>query len=75
MGYGGCMIGSCNHRQLAEIMKLDTERYEITLLLALGKPVEEVHVVEMPEDGSIQYYRDKNQVHYVPKRSLEDVLV
>ena len=27
------------------------------------------------DDGSTTYYRDENQVHYVPKRSLEDVLV
>ena len=32
-------------------------------------------VVPVREDGDIRYYRDEEQVHYVPKRSLEDVLL
>ena len=44
-------------------------------MLALGKPREEVVLVPVKEDGSTAYYRDGNQVHYVPKRSLEDILL
>ena len=43
--------------------------------MALGKPKEKVVMVPVREDGDIRYYRDEEQVHYVPKRSLEDVLL
>ena len=42
---------------------------------ALGKPKETVKIVDIPENGSVKYYRDQDQVHYVPKRHLEDVLI
>lgn len=74
-GLGGCMIGSFNRQALAEVLELDTERYAISLVLALGKPKEKVVVVPAGQDGSVKYYRDENQIHYVPKRSLEEILV
>jgi len=74
-GFGGCMIGSINRSRLADVLRLDEERYSIGLVLALGKPKEQVVVVPIGEDGSTAYYRDENQVHYVPKRSLEDIIV
>lgn len=74
MGYGGCMLGSIQRAKLVEALGIDQERYSIELVLALGKPKEEVRTVPVGEDGSTTYYRDENQVHYVPKRRLEDVL-
>lgn len=73
-GYGGCMLGSVQRAKLAETLGIDQERYSIELVLVLGKPKEEVKVVPVGENGDTTYYRDENQVHYVPKRSLEDVL-
>lgn len=75
MGYGGCMLGSVNREQLAKELDIDTERFTIELVLALGKPKEIVKVVPVPENGSVKYYRDEQQVHYVPKRSLEEILL
>lgn len=74
-GYGGCMLGNVRRAGLAEALGIDTERYVIQLVLALGKPREEVKVVPVGETGDVTYYRDENQVHYVPKRALEDVLL
>lgn len=75
MGYGGCMLGNIQRAKLGEVLGIDPERYTIELVLALGKPKEEVRVVPVPADGNMKYYRDENQVHYVPKRSLEEILL
>lgn len=74
MGYGCCMLMSLQRGKLAENLEIDTEKYAIQLVLALGKPKEEVKVVPAGADGNMKYYRDENQVHYVPKRSLDQVL-
>lgn len=74
-GYGGCMIGSAKHPELLEVLGLDPGHYQVGLVLALGKPKEEVVLVEAPKDGPVTYYRDENQVHYVPKRKLEDIIL
>ena len=74
MGYGGCMLMNIKRTELMEIFGLDPEKYAISMVIALGVPVEEVKMVEVKDDD-IKYYRDENQVHYVPKRSLKDVVV
>lgn len=74
-GYGGCMIGNFQRSRLAEILGIDTEKYSLDLVLALGRPKEEVKLIPVKEDGDIRYYRDEHQVHYVPKRSLEEILL
>lgn len=73
-GLGGCMIGALNREKLCEVITL-AEGEEISLVLALGKPVEDVRIVNLPADGSIKYYRDDQGVHYVPKRSLDDLII
>lgn len=74
-GLGGCMLANINRSELAKALGIDTEHYTIDLVLALGKPKESVVLVDMPESGDPRYYRDENQVHYVPKRSLEDLII
>ncbi|MEE1012377.1 MAG: nitroreductase family protein [Acutalibacteraceae bacterium] len=74
-GYGGCMFGSINRSKLADELDIDPERYSIELVIALGKPKETVEIVEVPESGSTAYYRDENGVHYVPKRSLNEIII
>lgn len=73
-GYGGCMLMSVQRTQLAKELQIDLEQYSVELVLALGKPKETVCVVPVGEDGRVTYYRDEKQTHYVPKRSLEEVL-
>ena len=67
--------GAALRDRLAEVFGIDKERYMIQLVLALGKPKEEVKVVPVGEDGKVTYYRGQNQIHYVPKRSLEDLIL
>lgn len=74
-GLGGCIFGNIRRAELSEALGIDPERYSIDLVIAVGKPKETVVITEVGEDGSTAYYRDDNQVHYVPKRSLEELLV
>ncbi|RPH37408.1 MAG: nitroreductase family protein [Desulfobulbaceae bacterium] len=71
-GLGGCMIGALDREKLRAHFSLQPE-LDVSLVLALGKPVEDVRVVDVPKGGSIRYYRDEAGVHYVPKRSLDEL--
>lgn len=71
-GFGGCMIGSINKSKVSRILKL-TENLELLWIVALGKPAEKVVLEDTVDD--IKYWRDEKEVHHVPKRMLEDIIV
>jgi nitroreductase len=73
-GLGGCMIGSIRRQGLREVLEI-APRYEILLVLALGKPKEAVVVETVGTGGDIRYWRDGEGVHHVPKRSLADLII
>ncbi|VAW24514.1 Uncharacterized nitroreductase family protein CT0345 [hydrothermal vent metagenome] len=72
-GYGGCMIASVNKSKVAKILGLP-EHLDILMLIALGRPSEKV-VIDDAIEGDIKYWRDEDDVHHVPKRSLEELIV
>ncbi len=72
-GYGGCMMSSVQREKLAELLGLP-EYLQIILVMALGKPIEQVVVEDVDESGDIKYYRDEQGVHHVPKRSLKELI-
>jgi len=72
-GYGGCIIHSVNRNKLLELLNL-SDQYEILYVLALGKPKETV-VLDEIKDGDFKYWRDENQVHHVPKRGLDEIIL
>lgn len=74
IGLGGCIIANINRKKLAEELNLD-EKYEIALVLALGYPKEKVVIETINESGDIKYWRDENEVHHVPKRSLDELIL
>ena len=71
---GGCMIGNFRPEEVKEKLSLSPE-LEPMLIVAFGKPQEKIVLTDVPESGNTNYYRDENDVHYVPKRSLEDVVI
>ena len=73
-GFSGSMIGSIDRKKLRDVLNIP-DRYEIKLVLALGKAKEEVILEDVGVDGGIEYYRDKNDVHHVPKRKLDEIIV
>ena len=74
MGLGGIMIGNFSPAKLSAALSLPDNIVPM-LILAVGKPDETVVLTEAAPGESLKYYRDDNDVHYVPKRRLEDVLL
>ncbi len=72
-GFGGCIIGSAAPEAVAKELALPAHVIP-KLILGLGVPNETVRLVEA-EEGNVTYYRDENNVHYVPKRPLEEILL
>ncbi len=72
-GLGGCMIGSYVSEAIINHFHFP-ENIVPKLILGLGKP-DECCVTEDAIDGDIGYYRDENNVHHVPKRTLEEILL
>ena len=68
------MIGSIQKEQLRAVLNIP-EQYEILLVLALGKPAEQVVLEDVGSNGSIKYYRDANDIHHVPKRTLDEIIL
>jgi nitroreductase len=70
---GGCIIASVKKEPLAQALQLP-EHLAIIQVIALGKPAEEVVIEEM-ENGDIKYWRSEDQVHHVPKRPLNELII
>lgn len=73
-GLGGCMIGNFTPDDVKETLNL-AENLTPMLIIALGKPAEEIVIKEIDNGESTKYYRDENDIHYVPKRKLKDILI
>jgi len=71
--FGGCIIAAINKPKLSKIIELPNH-LEILLVIALGEPIEKV-IVEKMQDNDYKYWRDENNVHHVPKRSLQDITI
>lgn len=71
--FGGCIIGSVQRLKLRELLNIP-DRYKIIQVLALGKPAEEV-VIDPIVGGDFKYWRDENDVHHVPKRGIDELII
>ena len=74
MGLNGCMIGSFAAGERREKLGLP-EAIKPQLLLALGEGTDRIVMTDVGEDGSTTYYRDAEDTHYVPKRTLEQLIL
>ena len=74
MGLAGCMLGAINRKDLRSVLDIPAH-LKILLVLALGKPKEEIVLEDVGSDGNIRYWRDEQLVHHVPKRSLSEIII
>ncbi len=72
-GLAGCMIGSVE-KGLRQALDIPL-RYQILLVLALGKAKERVVIESVGPSGDIKYWRDSEGIHHVPKRSLDEIII
>jgi len=72
-GYGGCIIAALQKKALHDLLKLP-EHLEIIYVIALGKP-KEIIVLDDIKNNDHKYWRDANNIHHVPKRSLEEMII
>ena len=73
-GLGGCIMASIQKEELRKALDIPAQN-EILLVLALGKPREKVVIDTVKPDGDIKYWRDGEEVHHVPKRRLDDIIL
>lgn len=73
-GLAGCMIGLVKREELRKVLDL-SDRYEILIVIAVGKPKEQAVIDDVGPDGGIKYWRDSAAVHHVPKRSLKELIL
>ena len=71
-GLGGCMIGSGSSDSISSALDIPSHLIP-KLVLGLGVPDEKVVLTEA-QNGEVTYYRDENNIHYVPKRPLDEII-
>lgn len=73
-GMGTCIIGAFNPDEMSKTL-LISKKYKPLVAIAFGIPDETVLICNVPPSGNTIYYRDKANIHYVPKRSLEEIII
>jgi nitroreductase len=74
VGLDGCIIGSVNRDNLRKQLQIP-HRYSILLVIALGRPKEDIVIESVGPDGNIKYWRDRSGLHHVPKRPLDEIII
>ncbi len=73
-GLATCMLASIDRVRLAEVLAVPAG-LKVELLMSVGKAGEAVAIEALAAAAPTPYWRTPDQVHHVPKRSLEDILV
>ena len=71
MGLGGICIGAFNPAAVTEAFSLP---FPPQLVLAIGKPAETIELVPVRAGDDLKYYR-RDGIHYVPKITLDDLIL
>lgn len=73
-GFGGCMLAALDRDKIRADFAIPDE-LDILLCLALGKPAETVVIEDVIDPDDIEYYRDAESIHHVPKRLIKDLVI
>ena len=72
-GLSSCILASIDKDEYKKIFSLDSH-LEPMFIIAFGKKDEEIKIVDVVDEDT-NYYRDKDDIHCVPKRALEDIVL
>ncbi|MCL2414253.1 MAG: nitroreductase family protein [Bacteroidales bacterium] len=72
-GLGGCMFTSVKKESMRTQLELP-KNLEPQMVVAIGKPIENVVITDV-ENSDIRYYRDESGTHFVPKRSMAEIVI
>lgn len=72
-GLGGCIVTSFDRMRLKHALMVTIGAYEPLLVIALGKPYEDITLEESGYDTDC--YLDNDGVRHVPKRQLTDIII
>ena len=70
-GVGSCILFNIDRDKIQEILKIP-KTLHVDSIIALGYKAEHPVVEDLKD--SVKYWRDENEVLYVPKRKLEDII-
>jgi len=73
LGLGGCIVRTINRYELGKFYQLP-EYIEIVLVIAIGKPAQQVVLDATDQKGNMEYWTDETGVHHVPKRSFDELI-
>ena len=73
-GFGACILAAIDRVQLRDILEVP-DHLEVEVVIALGTPGEEVRLTAVGSYGDIRYWRDEEDIHYVPKRSRDALII
>lgn len=71
IGLNALIVRAFDHKAVQEALGLP---FEPLAVLALGKGLDKIELVEVPAGSDLRYYR-KDGTHYVPKIRLDDLLL
>ena len=71
IGLNGICIGAFDKERIRQKFHLESEPL---LILAIGKGIEKIELVEISENDDHRYFR-KDGIHYVPKVRVEDLII
>ena len=72
-GLATAPLASIN-KELCRNLFVIPDSYDVMIGIALGVPNEEIRLIDA-QDFDTSYYRDEKQTHFVPKRTLEQIIV
>ncbi len=73
-GFGTCILGAFDPEEVAKTLRIPKHCQPICAI-AFGVPDETVFICNVPPTGDTTYFRNSANLHFVPKRSLEEILL
>jgi nitroreductase len=73
LGYSGCIVAAYNKVAFDKLVDLPKE-YKSYYLIALGEAKDTVTIIDA-KDGYTTYHRDDKNNHFVPKLSIDELII